>query len=212
MTEAATSRQDAAGALRRLVHAFVGYEADDDLLRRIGADADALRHELESAPRRERLLNVPLDQAFVPPPASAEAWASSALQDRAIGGPTNPTAIETQVRFDEDEVIASFTLGEAFEGAPGRAHGGVVAAVFDDVTGHVLRLAQTPAFTGRLCITYRAPTPVGEPLEIRSRLAGREGRKLLIVAECRASGEVLATAEATYITVDREQFQRATEG
>lgn len=127
-----------------------------------------------------------------------------------MGGGSNSTAVETDVRVVDDEVIATLTLGPAFEGAPGRAHGGFVAAVFDDITGHVLRIAGTPAFTGSLSVSYRAPTPIERVLEIRSRLAGREGRKLLIVAECRADGEVVATAAAVYIAVDPDRFRAST--
>ena len=37
------------------------------------------------------------------------------------------------MRRDGDEAVAQVCLGAAFEGAPGRAHGGVVAAVFDAI-------------------------------------------------------------------------------
>ena len=85
-----------------------------------------------------------------------------------------------------EEAVCQVTLGPAFEGAPGRAHGGVVAALFDETMGLVLSISSTPAFTGRLTVTYRAPTPLGEPLEVRARLAGRTGRKMTITAELTA--------------------------
>lgn len=56
---------------------------------------------------------------------------------------------------------------------PARAHGGIVAAVFDDTMGFVLSMQGTPAFTGRLTDSYLAPTPVGEELEFRARLRER---------------------------------------
>ena len=77
-------------------------------------------------------------------------------------------------------------LRRAFEGAPGRAHGGIVAAAFDDVTGFVIGQLREPAFTGELTVRYLAPVPVDEPLEMRARLEGRERRKLFITAEARA--------------------------
>ena len=79
---------------------------------------------------------------------------------------------------DGDDAVVRSTLGDAFEGAPGRAHGGMVAALFDEAMGFVLSIACTPAFTGRLTVTYRAPVPIGVPLEFRARLTGRDGRKL----------------------------------
>jgi hypothetical protein len=80
------------------------------------------------------------------------------------------TSIELDVRYDDDEVVADVVLQRAFEGAPGRAHGGIVAAAFDDVTGFVIGMLQEPAFTGELTVRYLAPVPVDEHLEIRARL------------------------------------------
>ena len=101
-------------------------------------------------------------------------------------------------------------LRRAFEGAPGRAHGGIVAAAFDDVTGFVIGKLQEPAFTGELTVRYLAPVPVDETLEIRARLDGRERRKLFISAEMRTGARaVVATCRAIYITVDPSLFAGA---
>ena len=71
------------------------------------------------------------------------------------------------------------TLGAAHEGAPGRAHGGIVAGLFDDVFGFVLGVIQQPAFTGELKVRYERPTPLHRALLCRGRLASRQGRKLM---------------------------------
>jgi acyl-CoA thioesterase FadM len=84
-----------------------------------------------------------------------------------------------------------------------------VAAAFDDVTGFVIAQIHEPAFTGELTVRYLAPVPVDEPLEIRARLDGRERRKLFLSGEVRASGEVIATCKAIYITVDPGVFAQA---
>lgn len=60
--------------------------------------------------------------------------------------------------------------------------------------------------SGRLCIRYRAPTPIEQPLEIRIRLERCDGRKLFIGAECRSDGVLIASAEAVYIVVDPTRF------
>ena len=46
------------------------------------------------------------------------------------------------------------TLRSAHEGAPNRSHGGIVAALFDDVFGFVLGVIHQAAFTGDLYIRY----------------------------------------------------------
>jgi acyl-coenzyme A thioesterase PaaI-like protein len=124
--------------------------------------------------------------------------------DCVVSGPANPMGVAVSLHRDGDDAVARTSLGAAFEGAPGRAHGGIVAAIFDDTMGLVLKIVSTPAYTGELTIRYLAPTPVGEELEFRARLARREGRKLHMEAEAYrvADGTTLATAKAVFIAID----------
>jgi acyl-coenzyme A thioesterase PaaI-like protein len=133
------------------------------------------------------------------------------FSDRAVGGQSNPTGVELSVRFEGDEVVADVVLRRAFEGAPGRAHGGIVAAAFDDVTGFVIGMIHEPAYTGELTVRYLAPVPVDETLVMRARLDGRERRKLFISADAHAGEHLVATCRAIYITVDPARFAGAPE-
>lgn len=121
--------------------------------------------------------------------------------DCIVSGQANPMGVAITVHREGDDAVARVGFGPAFEGAPGRAHGGVVAAVFDDTLGFVLSMVQTPAFTGQLTVSYLAPTPVGEDLEFRARLRERNGRKLLIEGEERHDGQLVATCEVLFISI-----------
>ena len=106
-----------------------------------------------------------------------------------------------------EDIVVALTLRKAFQGAPGRAHGGIVAAAFDDLTGWVIGRLGEPAFTGEITVRFQAPVPIDERVEIRTRLVDRDGRKLYITAEMTASnGAVIAICRATYITVDPSAF------
>jgi acyl-CoA thioesterase FadM len=70
----------------------------------------------------------------------------------------------------------------------------------------VLSIHATPAYTGRLTITYRAPTPLGVEIEMRARLHSRHGRKLRIEAEAHHGTILLAQGEGLFITVNPEDF------
>ncbi len=106
-----------------------------------------------------------------------------------------------------EEVVASFTFGAAHEGGPYLAHGGAVAAVCDDLLGHVLRLVSTPAVTARLEVDYLRPVALGEPLRLVARLERREGRKLWLTCEARdEGGEVRFAARGLFVQVAREHF------
>jgi len=195
-------RETAAASLRALSHAFVAHDLAKDALASIAETVKELARRIDETPMRDRLAlmrNRPDDSVLE----------GNGFEDRAVGGRSNPTSIELQVRYDNDEVVADVVLRRAFEGAPGRAHGGIVAAAFDDVTGFVIGKLQEPAFTGELTVRYLAPVPVDEALEIRARLDGRERRKLFISAELRTGVTVVATCRAVYITVDPSRFAGA---
>jgi acyl-CoA thioesterase FadM len=72
--------------------------------------------------------------------------------------------------------------------------------------GFVLSIHATPAYTGRLTVTYRAPTPLGVELEMRARLRSRHGRKLRIEAEAHQGSTLVAQAEGLFVAVEPERF------
>jgi acyl-coenzyme A thioesterase PaaI-like protein len=196
------AREAAAATLRTLNHTFAAHELSDDELDSIAAVANGLISAASETPRRDRL-------TLMRKRTDGSVLGGEGFEDRAVGGSSNPTSVDLEVRFESVDVVADVVLRRAFEGAPGRAHGGIVAAAFDDVTGFVIGKLQEPAFTGELTVRYLAGVPVDEPLEIRARLDGRERRKLFISAEMSAGGTVVATCRAIYITVDLARFAGA---
>jgi acyl-coenzyme A thioesterase PaaI-like protein len=203
------ARAAAAAALRDLIHAFAAHDADDATLGAIASTATSMTAQLDTTPIRDRLALMRAAFASGTEPTFPAMTAGSGFSDRAVGGATNPTSVDVDVRFEGEEVVATVVLRRAFEGAPGRAHGGIVAAAFDDVTGFVIGLLHEPAFTGELTVRYVKPVPVDEPLVMRARLRGRERRKLFIEAEAHHGDELVATCKAIYITVDPTRFAGA---
>jgi acyl-coenzyme A thioesterase PaaI-like protein len=200
------ARAAAAATLRDLNHTFAAHDPDDEELLTLTSAVSALTARVRTAPPRDRLALMRAavgEQSF---PMMTAVWGCA---DRAVGGAANPTSVDVDVRFEGEEVIARVVLRRAFEGAPGRAHGGLVAAAFDDVTGFVIGLLREPAFTGELTVRYVKPVPVDSPLEMRARLRGRERRKLFIEAEAHHGEELVATCNAIYITVDPTRFAGA---
>ncbi|MGH3441558.1 MAG: PaaI family thioesterase [Nitriliruptorales bacterium] len=198
-------RAEAAEALRRFGHALMSREADDELLRRVTEAAHRVADDLERAPARERdLLELKRRMFDV---EIGEGEAVSHFDECFVSGSQNPLGIGATVRREGEDVVASVELGPAYEGAPGRSHGGIVAAIFDDVLGYLLTLEQQPGFTGELAVRYLAPVPLGQPLEFRSRVVGREGRKLFAEGEAYADGDVVARATATFVTISLDRIR-----
>jgi acyl-coenzyme A thioesterase PaaI-like protein len=97
---------------------------------------------------------------------------------------------------------AEVDVTSAHEGQPGRAHGGLIAAAFDEMMGAVNWLAGPPTLTGRLDVVYRAPVLVGQMLFFRAWSVGMDRRKRFVAGECRLGGPdgvLAATASAVFL-------------
>jgi acyl-coenzyme A thioesterase PaaI-like protein len=196
-----------AASLRDLGNALVAHQPDDELLTEIARQVDTLLPRVKAAPERPHAFLQQRPTVFSePPPEGPEAVPRNAFPDCIVSGRANPMGIAARLWREGQEAVCQVSLGEAFEGAPGRAHGGIVAALIDETMGLVMSISGTPAFTGRLTVTYRAPTPVGEPLEIRAHLSERSGRKITVTAEMRSAGQLLAQGEGLFVAVDPEHF------
>ena len=202
------ARIRAAEALRRLGHAVVGHDADPALLDRVAEAANATAETVEQGEQRNRPIESIKRRLWEAPPVNGGPM--SHFDECVVSGTANPMGIAITVRRDGDEAVADFNLGAAFEGAPRRAHGGVVAAIFDDVMGYVLMLHRTPAFTGRLTVNYRAPVPVGIDMTVRARLEHRSGRKLFMTSEMLLTGDpehpVICEAEGLFVAIPPERL------
>ena len=134
------------------------------------------------------------------------------FHDSPVSGLANPLSIGMRIRHEKDVSIGTVTLAAGWEGAPDRAHGGVVAACIDETLGGLLPLIGAMAFTGKLELTYRAPCPMGVPLEFRAWLVEREGRRLHIAATGSGPDGVFVESTAVFITVDVSKMMGLLQG
>jgi acyl-coenzyme A thioesterase PaaI-like protein len=198
------ARLAAAEALRRLGHAVVGHHVEDALLDRIARAARDILPEIEASAPRLRAVDEMKRLLWEDRPG--QGGTIDHFPDCIVSGQANPMGIGITVHRDGDEAVARVRLGPAFEGAPGRAHGGVVAAIFDDTMGFVLAIHSVPAYTGRLTVSYLAPTPVGDELEFRARLVRRERRKLFIEGEACHEGALIARGSGLFVAIPPERL------
>lgn len=206
--ERATSlpaREAAATAVRRLGHALLAHDVDEAHLRRVAEVVTTLAQDTERAERRQRDLDELTHRMFVAEVDDGAAFVH--FDECVVSGPWNPLGLGVAVERDGDRVLGRVTLGAAFEGGPGMAHGGIVAALFDDVLGYLLTLHHIPAFTGELTVRYHRPTPVGVPLELRGWIVERETRRLRTAGRLSAQGQLVASATAVFIGIDRARLQ-----
>jgi acyl-coenzyme A thioesterase PaaI-like protein len=199
-------RLRAAALLRELGHGFVARTFSDEQL---DALTSQLAMSLATVQQGEGRVRTFSSDRFGFASAILEGRQSNKHQlflDSIVSGGANPMGLNAAVWREGDVAVMEVTLGPAFEGAPGRAHGGVIAALLDETMGVVHVLNEALAYTAQLDITFIAPTPIGEPIVARAWLARREGRKLYIHASLHAGEVELARARALFIAVDPSTF------
>jgi acyl-coenzyme A thioesterase PaaI-like protein len=193
-TAESAARQRIGAAIRRLGHRIVGTTVDTDALSVMATDLESMVASLNGAPRSRPTEG--FRETFRAPPDGATIGDKP---DRPYSGAASPLGCDLAIRRSGQEIVATATLDSAHEGPPGRAHGGVTAAIFDDLFGYVLHLEQTAAFTGDLHVRYERGVPMHRELTFRVRLVERVGRKLLMAGECSDGEYQVASAKATFI-------------
>ncbi|MFI7010813.1 PaaI family thioesterase [Streptomyces sp. NPDC050145] len=110
---------------------------------------------------------------------------------------------------DGVNVTAEFTVRPAHQGAPGLAHGGLLATALDETLGSLNWLIQTIAVTGRLETDYVRPVPVDTVLHLSAEITAIAGRKIYSTATGRIGGPdgpVAVRADALFIEVKVDHF------
>ncbi|WP_026316955.1 PaaI family thioesterase [Actinokineospora enzanensis] len=106
-------------------------------------------------------------------------------------------------------IRSRFTVTEGHQGAPGLAHGGLLACAFDEALGTAVgHLLRKPTVTGRLETDFVLPVPVGTTLVIDARVDGVAGRKIYVSADgtLGEDGPVAVRARALFVLVDIQHF------
>jgi uncharacterized protein (TIGR00369 family) len=145
------------------------------------------------------------------PDAPAPGELLGAHYDRCFGcGCAQPHGLHLAARAGEGvSVTAEFTVTPSHQGAPGLAHGGVLATALDETLGALNWLLRVIAVTGRLETDFLRPVPVGAVLHLNARATAVHGRKIYSVATGRISGPagpLAVRAKALFIEVEVDHF------
>lgn len=127
-----------------------------------------------------------------------------------ICGRQNPRGLH-MVFYDngDNEVRSEYAVSEYYQSYPGIVHGGIVAAMLDEVVGRVAMIGDHHHFmmSVRLEVKYRHPVPtetmltiVGRVVRLRGRLGKAVGQVLL------PDGALAAEAALTLADVPAEMF------
>lgn len=129
-------------------------------------------------------------------------------------GMENPIGLKLVIYADPQTggVICDYTVPKIYEGYPGVVHGGVVAALLDEVISRVYMVGDRNRFmyTAKLTTRFRKHVPVEQPLHMAGSFIKDRGR----TAEAEAKifgpdGELLAEGEALLIALSPEDLGAA---
>ncbi|MEU7369380.1 PaaI family thioesterase [Streptomyces hygroscopicus] len=144
------------------------------------------------------------------PDAPAPGELLGAHYDQCFGCGDQARGLGLSARAGEGvSVTAVFTVRTGHQGAPGLAHGGVLAAALDETLGSLNWLQRTIAVTGRLETDFVRPVPVGAELHLEARVTAVHGRKIYCSATGRIGapdGIVAVRAQALFIEVRVDHF------
>lgn len=186
-------------ALRELVDAAVGTEVDPAVLRAVAADLRPMVDLLRE--RRRRRTQIPVTDDLV----------TGVRMYSPVYGHGNPLAPPLTVRYLDDRVVGTCTLGLAYEGPHMFCHGGVSAMLLDQVLGHAVAATKAPGVTVELTTRYRRPVPLEVPLLVWGRATSADA---VVV---RATGAIcladdpdtpLVEASAQFVTLRPDQAAR----
>jgi acyl-coenzyme A thioesterase PaaI-like protein len=122
--------------------------------------------------------------------------------------PRNPIGLALKLRqLPSGEISAETTFSERYASYPGIVHGGIVAALVDEVMGDMIALRHGMlAFSVSLRTRNLLPLRVGLPYRTVARVTGPAGRVLRAEADVTgADGELHVTANASYQPIRSDQ-------
>jgi acyl-coenzyme A thioesterase PaaI-like protein len=127
-------------------------------------------------------------------------------------GRLNEQGLQIKSYWDGDETVATFVPRPYHIAIPGYVYGGLIASLIDcHSTGTAAAAAyraqgrdmsSEPALrfvTASLHVDYIRPTPLGVPLEIRSRVKEVKGRKVIVSTTLSAQGVLCARGEVVAV-------------
>jgi acyl-coenzyme A thioesterase PaaI-like protein len=199
-------RERVAAAIRRALHEFTDRIFSDDQLaavEEIGAQLEA-----EVSAGRTRTLEE-RQQVFAEQMLDEirDGDEFSPFAESPYSGELNPVSpITATYRREGDTIVGDVVIGPAYTGAPGRAHGGTVAAVFDDAMGAVQRLSSHVGYTRELTVNYRAPFPIDEVVRITAFESRFDDKIFVVEAKAEAGDKLVAEAAASFTRVDPGRF------
>jgi acyl-coenzyme A thioesterase PaaI-like protein len=120
---------------------------------------------------------------------------NNALPFNPATGPLNPIAPKLEMEIDGKTLVAHCEFSSCHEGGPDTAHGGMIAAVYDQLLAYATMIEGKTGPTLWLKVTYVKPTPVNERLRFETVVTSVDGRKYAVTGSCYRGDVKVSEAE-----------------
>lgn len=120
-----------------------------------------------------------------------------------ICGVDNPYGLAAPFyELSDGSVVTRFRYRELHQSYPGRAHGGMITCMLDELAGRVIWVSEPDAFavTTTISVKFRKPVPYDAELFGRGIIVSNSRRGFQAIARIfDREGHVLAEADVTYL-------------
>lgn len=147
-------------------------------------------------------LPAPFVERFAPLPEVKFSGPRSSFHGCFGCGPEHDIGLRVRTFKGDGEVLAPIVIPRRFEGPPGSAHGGIVAAYLDEIlAGAAVSETGRLYLTGELTVRYVKGTPIERPLLGRGRAVRDWGKYIDLEASIEdwETREVVAKATARFL-------------
>ena len=123
-----------------------------------------------------------------------------------VCGKDNPHGFRLDFSHPKEGVLKTEVVFRAeHQGYKNIVHGGMVAMLLDEMMVNLAWVEDAPSVTAELTVRLKKPVKVGEKVLFEGRIDRKEARALYASASAKnAQGELLATAKATCIRIQRQ--------
>jgi uncharacterized protein (TIGR00369 family) len=129
-----------------------------------------------------------------------------------ICGQENRIGLKARFFWDGEKAVCDITAEEVYAGYKNILHGGIIAALLDEVMIKALLAMDILAVTAEITVRLKKPVFSGDKLHLEGRNTGANG--VVYYAEGKAvnqDGETVAEAEARYVRPRNDLSDRLSE-
>ncbi len=122
-----------------------------------------------------------------------------------VCGDKNQAGLQVKFYADETGAVGDYVADERFQGYNGILHGGITAALLDEIMIKAVCALDVVVVTAEMTTRFKRPIRTGQKVTFRAKITNQRGRIYETEGEGRLpDGTLVASATGKYLLVDKE--------